>query len=112
MRPQSGNYFSLTKEDDMKFLVSWTSAPGVREEGYKGFAQMSDADHAADHAGVTIIGRWHNLGQGSGLAICESDDAAAVHAWAFNWNKILDIDVAPVLDDDEARAVVKAGLGL
>ena len=94
----------------MKFLVSWTSAPGVREEGYKGFAQMSDAAHAADHAGVPIIGRWHNLGQGSGVAICESDDAAAVHAWAFNWNKILDVAVAPVLDDDECRSLVRAKL--
>ena len=96
----------------MKFLVTYSSAPNVREEGYKAFAQMSDADDAADHPGVPLIGRWHNLGQGSGVAICESDDAAAVHAWAFNWNKILDVDVAPVLDDDECRSLVRAKLGL
>ena len=96
----------------MKFLITYSSTPSVREEGYKAFAQMSGADDAADHPGVTIIGRWHNVGQGSGLAICESSDAAAVHAWAFNWNKLLDVDVVPVLDDDECRALVRAKLGL
>lgn len=96
----------------MKFLITYTSDAAVREEGYKAFAQMSEADDAADHPGVTLIGRWHNLGQGSGLAICESNDAAAVHAWAFNWNKILDVDIVPVLDDDECRATVRAKLGL
>ena len=96
----------------MKFLVTYSSAPNVREEGFKAFAQMSDADDAADHQALTLLGRSKNNCQGSGLAMCERADAAAVHAWAFNWNKILDVEIAPVLDDDECRTLVKGKLGL
>ena len=68
---------------------------------------MTDADDEADRGGVKLIGRWHDLASASGVAICESDDAAAVQSWAMNWNSVLDPEITPVLDDDEAKATVK-----
>ncbi len=68
---------------------------------------MSAADDQSDHAGVTVIGRWHDLVAGGGVAICESDDLLSVQAWAMNWNGVLDVDIRPVVDDDEARAMLK-----
>ena len=50
---------------------------------------------------------WHDLQKFTGVAICESDDAQAMAAWALNWNGVLDIDAVPVSGDDEARAVGK-----
>ena len=95
----------------MKFLVAWSSAPETRHEAYEAFAQMSDADDAADHPGVNLIGRWHDLASGGGILICESDDLSAVEAWTWNWNGVLDIEVTPVLDDDECKTVIKKKLG-
>ena len=91
----------------MKFMISWVCHPEKRQEAYKTFAQMSDADDEADRGGVKLIGRWHDLGAAAGVAICESDDLGAVQAWALNWNSVLDPEITPVLDDDEAKAVVK-----
>ena len=91
----------------MKFMIHWSSSTDSRHDTYKAFAQMSEADDQSDHAGVTVIGRWHDLVAGGGVAICESDDLLSVQAWAMNWNGVLDVDIRPVADDDEARTMLK-----
>jgi hypothetical protein len=68
---------------------------------------MTAADDEADRGGVQQIGRWHDLAAGRGVVICESNDLGAVHSWALNWNNVLDVEVTPVVDDDEARATLK-----
>jgi hypothetical protein len=69
---------------------------------------MTPEQDQADHgSAIKPIGRWHDLPRGRGVAICESDSAEAVSNWALNWNSILDVDVAVVLDDDETRALGK-----
>ena len=96
----------------MKFMVTWVCHPEKRQDAYKAFAQMSDADDEADRGGVNLIGRWHDVASGSGVAIGESDDAAAVQAWALNWNSVLDPEITPVLDDAEAKALIKTKFSL
>lgn len=96
----------------MKFMVSWSSNTATRHDTYEAFAKMSDADDAADHPGLTLIGRWHDVTAGRGVAICESDDLLAVQSWTYNWNGILNVDITPVLDDSEAKSLVRAKLGI
>ncbi len=96
----------------MKFSLTWSSDPSTRHDAYKTFAQMSDDDDVADHPGVTLVGRWHDVVAGQGVLICESDDLAAVQGWAFNWNDVVNIEIRPVLDDDECKAMLKTKLGL
>ena len=96
----------------MKFMIHWSSDPETRHDAYKAFAQMSEAEDQADHAGVTLIGRWHDVVAGGGVAICESDSLADVQAWVLNWNGVLEVDVTPVLGDDECRAMLKKKWGL
>lgn len=96
----------------MKFMVTWRVHPEKRHETLKGFSRMTTADDAADRGPkIKLIGRWHDLQRFTGVAICETDDAQAVAAWAMNWNGVLDLEVVPVLDDDEARAVAKKKFG-
>jgi Protein of unknown function (DUF3303) len=47
---------------------------------------------------------WHAVA----VIICESDSADALANWALNWNSLLDVDIAPVLDDEETRALGKS----
>ena len=96
----------------MKFLITWSSDADKRHEVYETFAKMSDADDDADHPGVTLLGRWHDLTAGQGALICESDDLAAVHSWTYNWNGVLDIEIRPVLDDAECKAMLRNKLDL
>lgn len=93
----------------MKFMVTWCIHETQRHETLKAFSHMSPEDDQADLGdSITMIGRWHDLAAFTGVAIVESDDAAAVANWALNWNSILDIDVTLVFDDDETRAIGKA----
>lgn len=79
-----------------------------KTRGFKGFSQMTPADDKKDMGDkVKLIGRWHDLSQMTGVAICESDDAQALSSWALNWNPALDLQTSVVLDDAEARAVGK-----
>ena len=94
----------------MKFMITWQLHEGKLHDTLSLFSQMTPEQDAALHGeDVTIIGRWHDLMSGSGVAIVESDNASAMSAYALAWNRNMDIDVAIVVDDDEARAL---GAGL
>lgn len=95
----------------MKFMVSWRVHPDKRQAVFNAFSQMSPEDDKKDLGDkVRLIGRWHDLSQFTGVAICESDDASAVASWALNWNSVLDVQTSLVLDDEETRAVGKKKL--
>jgi hypothetical protein len=95
----------------MKFMVTWRIHEDKRHDVLKAFSQMTAEEDQADLGdSIRLIGRWHDLAGFTGVAICESDDAAAVQSWALNWNAVLDIEVTMVLDDEETRAIGKARL--
>lgn len=90
----------------MKFMVTWRCHTDKRQAALNAFAQMTPEDDKKDMGTkIKLIGRWHDLSQFTGVAICESDDAMAVASWALNWNNVLDVQTVVVLDDEEARAV-------
>ena len=88
-------------------MMTWSSFPETRHDAAKGFGQMTDADDEADHPGVKLIGRWHDLVAGGGMLICESDDISAVQSHALNWSGVLNIEIRPVVDDNEAKTMLK-----
>jgi hypothetical protein len=96
----------------MKFMLTWRLYPDKKVDAMTGFSQMTSADDEADHGPkVTLVGRWHNVAAGTGVAICESDDVDAVYRWGLNWAPMLDLTVEPVLDDAAARAVIADAYG-
>lgn len=93
----------------MKFLVTWQLHDGKLHDTLAMFAQMSDSDENSQlPEGVKIVGRWHDLVRGGGAAIIESPTAEALSAYALGWNRFMDLDIAPVVDDDEARTLGKS----
>ena len=96
----------------MKFMVSWRVHDSKRHEALKYFSQMSGDDDLADRGDrIKLIGRWHDMQRFTGVAIIETDDAQAIASWILNWNGILDVEVTPVVDDEEARAIGKKKFG-
>ena len=92
----------------MKFMITWECHAGELGDALAHFSQMTQEQEKRDRgAGVKLIGRWHDLVGGRGVAICESNSAEAVSNWALNWNSILDFEIAVVLDDQETRALGK-----
>jgi hypothetical protein len=103
--------YNNNKEVIMKFLRSWRIHPDKRQAAFTAFSQMTAEDDKQDMGEkIRLIGRWHDLSQFTGVAICESDDPQALASWALNWNNILDVQTTMVLDDEEARAVGKKKL--
>ena len=52
-----------------------------------------------------MIGRWLDMAGRTGLLIVESNDLAAVHRYIGQWNPYMDIDLTPVVDDEESAAI-------
>jgi hypothetical protein len=92
----------------MKFLINGRIHEDKRHEALEAFSAMTAEDDLADLGNVRLIGRWHDLVSFEGVAVCETDDPGAVSKWILNWNNVIDCDVTPVLDDDEARAIGRA----
>jgi hypothetical protein len=95
----------------MKFMTSWKLHPDTKMDAFASFSQMTADDDAGDHGPeIKLIGRWHDVASGTGVAITECESGAALAAWIYNWGPMLDANTVPVLDDEEVRAVVSAKL--
>lgn len=92
----------------MKFLVTWSVDQSKWIPVLEKWASMTPEQQMDAGPGVKILGRWHELTSRTGVAIVESSDAAAVHKYLNQWNPHMDMDVAPVLDDADCTAAVKA----
>ena len=71
------------------------------------FSSMTPEQRADVGDGVTMIGRWHDMNSRSGVAIMETTDLAALNRYLGQWNPFMDLDVSPVLDDEETAALAK-----
>ena len=99
----------------MKFLVTWRAHSDKRVDLWKLWSSMTPAQRADVGQDLVLIGRWHNPLDISGAAVLEATDAAALHRYLTRWAPLMDLDVVPVLDDEEGAVVAKqtlADLGL
>ena len=95
----------------MKFMVTWRVHEDKRHEALRIFAGMSEEEAANEFGDLEVIGRWHDLVGFTGVGIVEADDPNALTSWLLKWNSIVDIQTAPVLDDEEARELGRRALG-
>ena len=95
----------------MLYQNKWTMFPEKKMDCYKAFSQMTPEDDIQD-AGpdISILGRWHAVGGGSGVCICETNNIEALTGWMVNWAGMCDIKVQPVIDDATCRQVVSEKL--
>jgi hypothetical protein len=91
----------------MKFMVNWEIHPDKRVDVITMWSGMTPKERADLGPGLKLIGRWHNLAEYTGVAIFEATDAAALSAYIGRWNPVMDIDIGPVLDDEESAATGK-----
>jgi len=76
------------------------------------FASMTPEQIAGElPSGVKQIGRWHDIPNGCGWAVIESDNQENLTSWMMGWSGQCTFPiVTPVVDDDTARKLVKAML--
>jgi hypothetical protein len=89
----------------MKFMISWKIAPGH----YKPAAEAFLKSGAPMPDGLRMIGRWHAPGSVCGWVLVESEDLKAVYEHVAQWANLLESQISPVLEDnDAAQALSKA----
>ena len=91
----------------MKLICHWRIPHDNCLPVLKKFTSMSPQEQKNAGDGVTIIGRWHDVAARTGVVIFESNDPALVQRYLGQWNPYMEIDLAPVLDDDESTAVYR-----
>ena len=96
----------------MLYQISWKMYADKKMDCFKAFSKMTPEDDVKDAGDlVKIVGRWHTLGGGSGVCICETDSVESLTSWMLNWVGMCDIDVIPVVEDATVRKVVSEKLG-
>ena len=74
------------------------------------FATMTEEQIANEvPPGINLIGRWHDVPNGSGIVIVETDDQNSLMNWMMGWSAMCTFPVVkPVADDATARKTIKA----
>jgi hypothetical protein len=91
----------------MKFMGKWTIHQDKWLPILKQWSSMTPQQRADAGPGVKLLGRWHDFASRTGVIVMESDDIAAVQRYVGRWNPYMDIELAPVLDDEEAAVGAK-----
>lgn len=92
----------------MKLMILWQIHPDRRHDVLATFAEMDLDDYLAQQGpAIEVLGRWHDLVNFTGVAICETDDTEALGLWLMKWNAVCDFEIVPVLDDAEAHAAAR-----
>lgn len=93
----------------MKFLITWQMHEGKLHDTLALFTEMPpEQEEKMMGDSLKLIGRWHDLIRGTGVAIYEADSAEAINAYALGWNRFMDLDISVVVDDEETRKIGKA----
>ena len=91
----------------MKFRINWSIPQDKWLPVLKTWIAMSPQERANTGDGVKFIGRWHDMSSRTGVLIVESNDIAAVQRYVGKWNPHMEVDIAPVVDDEESAAIAR-----
>ena len=86
----------------MFFAVFWTFSPESTQEVNTRFKETGGAPPRE----VKMLGRWHSLGEGEGVLICETDNPVALGKWVQEWSDLMTFRVMPVVDDAGASEMI------
>lgn len=84
----------------MRYMISWKIPPGSHKPAAEGFLRSG----APVPAGLSLLGRWHAPGSMYGWALVECSDNVALAQHAAEWANYLELNISPVIDDEEAAA--------
>jgi hypothetical protein len=87
----------------MKFILTFTLPPETRDAAISRFLDTM----GLPPPGVTLLGRWTQLDLCRGVAVLESEDPQALTAFAHGWSDLLELTLAPVLEDQELATVLQ-----
>ncbi|SAK59883.1 hypothetical protein AWB82_02748 [Caballeronia glebae] len=90
----------------MKFMMTftWTPDAETRAEAIARFQNKG----GVPPDGVTLLGRWTSADLSCGFGLFETDDPRKLAQFAYAWNDLMQLRLAPVLDDEALASVFAA----
>jgi hypothetical protein len=88
----------------MRFLCgfSWGTDREIQDEAIRRFR----ATGGQPPAGARLLGRWIRADFSGGVVLLESDDPKALTEFSLMWSDLMELDIVPVLDDQELLEVL------
>jgi len=90
------------------FAINYKFLEDKKLDGQKAFAGLSKEQDDADSGDCEPLGRWHDLGTGSGYAVALAKSEKDIYAWANNWAGLCNCEIKPVLTDKQARKMISS----
>jgi len=87
------------REKTVKYMVVWS----IDENNFKETIERWATDNPQPPEGVTMIGRWHEMGTGDGFALFETDDPTSLASYIMVWADLVDQQIVPVIEDDDVK---------
>lgn len=84
----------------MKFMVTWKIPPGCHKAAAERFLKSG----APLPGGLKSLGRWHVPGSAAGWLLVEGDDNVALAQHLAEWANLLELQIAPVMGDEDAAS--------
>ncbi len=87
----------------MTFMLTFSLPIDTIEERTSRFLETG----APPPEGVEMLGRWHSISGARGWVLASTNDPKALFRWVRSWADVLEFEVEPVLDDQEAAEVLQ-----
>jgi hypothetical protein len=87
----------------MQFILTFTVPPARRDAAMARFLETS----GQPPPGVRLLGRWTQLDLCGGVVVLESEDPHALAAFAQGWSDVVELTIAPVLEDQALSEVLQ-----
>lgn len=84
----------------MKYMVTWSIPP----ENLHAVLERWRNENPQPGEGAKIVERWHIMGTGQGFTLMEVTDQAAMARYNMTWADLVELEMVPVLDEQEAIA--------
>ena len=89
----------------MKFMLTFAWSPNT-EQRTEAFARFRKSG-AAMPSGVKLLGRWTRADLSAGFDLLETDDPGSLAEFAHRWSDLMQLSIAPVLEDAQLAAVLE-----
>ena len=81
----------------MKYITKWS----IKEENFAAAVERFKTADPQPTEGVTLLARWHQMGNGDGFSLIEATDPVALSRYVLQWADLVDQQIYAVVDDAE-----------
>lgn len=88
------------------YICSWKIMDTMKVPCMTYFGSMTKDDDLKEAGPVEMLGRWSDVGNGSGHCVCRAANYSDVSNWLYNWAPMCNMTIRVMCDDNVARKII------